>query len=361
MAALVQSFPQQTSTVTMLQTRPTSASSFQTGRQAQQQLQNSQVPRNYYNVTATSMGPTSYRGHTSSPIAPYAFATAPALVNSNPLRQHPTTPHLRPENRASSAPVIPYVQQANASNPVNPARQRHSTIGITTISSLDPSTTMSNQQVSSREDPVTSSQRPLSSIELTTTDLSSAATSKPSPDRYRRIQRKPETPSPTTHNQTGGSALPSGSGMATVSHLYNQPMAPISPVQSYRGAQVPYGQENVPNHGVQPRSMSKDDMVLQRQPSDLAKRYRRRSVSGIESGESATPQLSPREQFANTQIRSYASVVANSHVTEPQLVKRVPEVLRPSSSHGRTGSDESSTSTRSSRPSAVSFHLTLPP
>ncbi|MCJ1356618.1 MAG: bud neck involved protein [Icmadophila ericetorum] len=298
------------------------------------------------------MGPTSYRGHTSSPIAPYAFTTAPTLANSNPLRQHPTTPHLRPENRALSAPVIPYTQQASANNAIYQARQRHSNIGITTIASADSSITTSNQQASPRDDSVISLQRPLSSIELNATDLGSPTSSKPSPDRYRRIQRRPEMPSPTVTSPTGGSALPSGSGMTSVSHLYNQPVAPMSPVQSYRGTQASYNQENISSYGIPPRSMSKDDMVLQRQPSDLAKRYRRRSVSGIESGEPETLQLSPREQFANTQARSYAAVVANSHVVEPQVVKQVPEVLRPSSSHGRNGSDESNISARNPRPSA---------
>lgn len=119
MAALVQSFPQQpSSTITMLQTRPTSSSGpFQSNNQSQLQ-RGSQMARNMYSGAGGAGGGnnTHYRGQ-SSPVAPYAFTTTPSLSsNGNPLRQNPTGPHLRQENRTLSAPVNPVAQL--------PSRQR---------------------------------------------------------------------------------------------------------------------------------------------------------------------------------------------------------------------------------------------
>ena len=88
--------------------------------------------------------------------------------------------------------------------------------------------------------------------------------------------------------------------------------------------------------------------------SDLAKRYRRRSVSSIEVTENLEPAKELTENPASIrQVKTYASVAAGSHKLEQ------PRLLSPSpsgSSHGRKGSDDSAVSSRtSSRPSSVSY------
>ena len=86
MAALVQTYPTETTTITMLQTRPTSA----TGRmpsgqqQAMPQYGSPQAPRSVYHGNATFHG---YRG-SSTPIQQYAFQSTPNLnqVSHNTYR-----------------------------------------------------------------------------------------------------------------------------------------------------------------------------------------------------------------------------------------------------------------------------------
>ena len=369
MAALVQSYPQQSSTVTMLQTRPSSASGpFQSRGQTQPQLQNSQMPRHVYSLNTGGLGTTSYRGHTSStPVAPYAFTSTPGLPNnSNPLRQNPTTPHLRAENRTSSAPVIPHTQQTVSGAPSNQTRPRPPTNYTLSQDSL---VSTSTQQGLAKDDSAVITQRvannnprPLSSIELSLPDFGSinlGTTSKPSPDRYRRNHRRAETAVPASNGSTGGSALPSGSGMATVGHLYNQPtFSPSSHSQlPYRGPQLSPNQDNTILQGAQMRSASKDDMNLHQQSSsEQAKRYRRRSVSSLEVGDLASQQVVPKEQFSAPLPKPHAATASSPYIAGQQDARRSPN-QQSSSSHGRTDSDESISSTRSnSRPSSVSSY-----
>ena len=375
MAALVQSYPQQSSTITMLQARPSTASGpFQTGGQTQQQIRTSQMPRNIYNLSTANMAPTSYRGHTSmAPIAPYAFTSTPVLTNNpNPLRQNPTTPHLRTENRTSSAPIVPQAQQTHQGTAWNQPRQRQSVPFSTSAPMQDSSSSASgpSQQVLARDDSAINAQRtapaiprPLSSIELSSPDFNpsgTTTTAKPSPDRYRRNNnRKMETNGPVVGVQTsGGSALPSGSGMATVGHLYNQPMSPaaVHTQPSYRGSPLPANQDAMHYHGSQPKSVSKDDSILRRQSSsELAKRYRRRSVGNLDTGDFANVQFGPREQVgAATNPTAFAS---NPYSSEKQESRKSPKTSRPNSSHGRNGSEDSMISIPSnSRPSSVRYH-----
>jgi len=110
MAAMVQSFPPLTSTMTMLQTRPSPSDPYQSGSQGQQHQRNTQMPRNIYNTSVGGMAAGNYRGQTStSPVSPYGFQNAPILHNGpNPLRQHPTaSQHPRLENQTAYTPSIP--------------------------------------------------------------------------------------------------------------------------------------------------------------------------------------------------------------------------------------------------------------
>ena len=159
--------------------------------------------------------------------------------------------------------------------------------------------------------------------------------------------------------------MPSGSGMATVSHLYTHPTQTTSTptltsYPSYRGAQnAPSPIVNDYNPGAQPRLASQDDLNVQRErhaSMDLAKRYRRRSISGMEAKDfqASLSEAAPSPQQGMT--KSYAAMLAGPSTQERKEVWTAPTTERPSSSHGRTGSNESSASNRSipkSKPSGA--------
>ena len=351
----MQSFPSPSSTITMLQTRPSSSDAFQSGSQGQSHQRSSQMPRNLYNTPMGGMATTNYRGHTptaSVPVAPYAFSSAPVPTgSSNPLRQHPTVPHLRQENRTTSAPVITFNQQS--SNNINTLSRYHP-------QDL-PSSTISSQQGHTKDDSAILSQtskqflqRPQSSAELNAPSLTPNASmttlAKPSPDRYRRNHRRAETTGLASPNVSspGGSALPSGSGMATVGHLYSNPVhssstPSLSTLSGSRGPQPlsTYNQNAV------------DDMSIPKQgPTELAKRYRRRSISSMEVSDYKAESVDAPEQSLG-QPKTYAAMLAAPAPQERKEIRPV-ALQRPSSSHGRNNSAESSVSGRSgSRSSSV--------
>ena len=379
MTALVQTFLQPPSTVTMLQTRPSSASdTWDSVPSGQQHPRISQPPRNIYNTSVGGMATGSYRGHTSiSPVAPYAFTSTP-VVNTvvNPLRQHPTAPHLRQENRTSSAPVIPYTQMASHGIPTNNGRY-HSpqTTASSSSSSIDSSAVKApyQERISKDDSSIPAprsdhiSPRPLSSIELSSsslaTSLSPVSLGKPAPDRYRRNHRRSETANVTSNSSQGGSALPSGSGMATIGHLYNNPIqqsskSALSTYPTYKGSLSPLSQSSGGlEAGSVPRLLSRDDMNLHRQSSsEQAKRYRRRSISSLEAGE-YTSQFSdlPGQPLAPT--KTYASRLENPPLKEQKETWPSPGMQRPVSSHTPSASaDSTNSSVTSPRPSSVS-HL----
>lgn len=360
MAALVQSFPQHSSTVTMLQTRPSSASgTFQSASQGQhpQASRPSQMSRNIYNATIGGMATSNYRGHTSlAPVAPYAFTNTPGLTNGgNPLRQNPTTPHFRQDNRTASAPVTP-----NNSSPTHDRganRQRYPTCASIPTSSSPSMSPSTGQQAPSKDDSSVlttamsgeAASRPASTINLVSpTPLlpppALASSAKPSPDRYRRTQRRSEAHTPLSSIQQpglhGGSAFPSGSGMASVGHLYQHPTQStsspsLSTYQPYRRSPSPLGTtstgfSNVGQGGV----VSVDDTNLYRQPtSEQAKRSHRRSVGSFEA--------SVAEDFKHYTL--YESKLGLT--SEPQKgILGDPVTPLPPSSHSRNGSGDSVTS-----------------
>ena len=208
--------------------------------------------------------------------------------------------------------------------------------------------------------------RPLSAIELNSPIHSPAAspknTAKPSPDRYRRnpSHHAPNT-TLTTHQQGGaGSASPSGSGMATVGHLYNPPTQhsstpTIAPSTTYRASQM---SSNVsgPGFHTQHRMRSMDDMTVYRQSSsEQAKRYRRRSVSSLEAkdmtGQFSDAQEPVFDHPANGFPATQAPQIHDQHESRSSALSS-----RPGSVHDRSGSADSVSSTRSNqRPSSVSF------
>lgn len=363
MAALVQSFPSTGSTITMLQTRSPSSDAFQSGPQGQQHQRGSQMPRNIYNGPVGTIPAGSYRGHPSlTPSASYAFNSPSTIPGAaNPLRQHPTMP--RYDTRTASAPVTPLTNPLLSPNPSTSSQNR-----LASVSSMSLSSAFTSQHNGSKDDSSIStasylpSQRPLSAIDLNPTP--SANTSKPVPDRYKRNHRRAETAglqTAVTQSQ-GGSALPSGSGMATVGHLYNggyqnNSTPTLTSYPSYRGSPSPSRQANEIVGANQPRMVSVDDSVVSRPgSSEQAKRYRRRSISSLDAKEYQHLN-SEQSTLPTTQPKTYAAMLtgpapqASNENRQPQPVT---PIQRPGSSHGRKGSAESSNSGRSnSRPSSV--------
>lgn len=354
MAALVQTFPQQTTTVTMLQTRPSSSSgTFSTPPQLQQHQgsRSPQLGRNIY-PAPTSSG--SYRGHTSlAPVAPYAFATTPTLASSGATQRQIQNPRLRTDNRTSSAPVIPVLPlgpQSVNSGPSISSRQRYSAAPTTNT----PGSSGSSSRGTKDDTAITTRQasndlpgRPLSTCDMSNSpskpfnpQLSTAA--RPSPDRYRRSHRSNQG-----NGSPAGSAIPSGSGMATVGHLYNHPgqsnsSPSLASFQSFRGPVL------TPTPGNQTRKASVDDMQLSRQlaSEQQAKRYRRRSMGSLE-----TAGLSHSNDTTQT-----ASPHPTSFINTPTSKGE----SRPASSHTHNGSTESVSSSRSnpsSKPPSVSAEI----
>ncbi len=359
---MVQSFPPPTSTMTMLQTRASSSEPFQSGSQGQQHQRNIQMPRNIYNTSVGGMAAGNYRGQTStSPVSPYGFPNTPILHNGpNPLRQHPTAPpHPRLENRTPSTPSVPITQQAQQQNSTASNRPRPPPINQT----FGTSNAFPSQQQFSKDDvsvPTNLNTNQPSTLDLkppTLQPASYATVAKSSPDRYRRNHRRAETSGalPSNNPVQGGSAMPSGSGMAAVGNLYTHPtQSSSSPsLSSYPGAPSPTVNDH--NSTPQARLPSKDDLNLQKErqaSSDLAKRYRRRSISSLEAKDYAMSESqAPSQQPAQT--KTYAAMLAGPSPTSqaaPQdrrEVRAVPAVERPTSSHGRNGSTESSNSARS--------------
>lgn len=304
----------------------------------------------------------SYRGQTSaSPVSPYAFTSTPALqTGPNPLRQHPTTAsHPRLETRAASVPSLPTFQQTV--NAVTSSRTRPPAGNTTSapLNSSNPSTQVSASSNALKDLSSVNlvSSRPLSAIDLNAPSPSYASVAKASPDRYKRNHQRSQTSNglPSNTQSQGGSAVPSGSGMATVGHLYNHPAQStstptLSPYASYRGTTASQYSARDTDLMHQPRLASKDDMNLHRQSSELAKRYRRRSISSLEAKEFGLP--ASETAPAASQPKTYAAMLATPSPHDRKESRSTTNVERPSSSHGRNTSAESSVSSRSASASA---------
>ena len=340
MAALVQLYPQQTSTVTMLQSRPSSSgASF---RPQHSTSRSHQTPRF---TSPSSAG--SYRGLSSGLVAPYAFTSTPQLTNNAAFLQNAGSPHLRPQHRTLSAPNLLVGSQQPSSSGLNfSARQRfatsssHSTSSSST-NSLQPSKkSMDDASITTRETSVDVPARPKSTLGISPSGsmqlASSLASPKPSPDRYRGTNR-----SQSDFSNNGGpnrnqhaSASPSGSGMLAVGHLYTNQSQPQN-LPSVRAVQPMAGELPAPT-----RNVSTDDLSLPKSQSavELAQRYRRRSVGSFE----AVGELS------KSTAQSLAPQMAAGRGDNPDG-RHSPETQRPVSSHAQHGSSDSISSTRSVR------------
>ncbi len=283
MAALVQTIPQQSSAVPVLQTRPSSSSGAFTTSQSLQQT-NSRNPAmswNTYNTTGNSGG---YRqGH--QVVAPYAFTSTPNLSNSpNVQNRQSWSPNLRPEHRTSSAPSAPQLPTNGAVAGINSRPVKHTAAGSVSTSSSNSSVqsyiSKDDTAIPSRKLHTDSSIRPLSIANLPSPtppymNISSPTVSRPSPDRYRRGNRRTDaTPGPAT---TGG--VPARVSPPIMDE--NQQQAASSGSVGVRNL-VPENKSHAIGHT---RAPSADDVSRSEKPQlpELAKRYRRRSWGNIDN------------------------------------------------------------------------------
>ncbi|KAI6308439.1 hypothetical protein MCOR34_007235 [Pyricularia oryzae] len=136
MAALVQPYPQQSGSITMLHTRPGSAS----GMQGQNQPYGGNQPQrnSYY---GGSGGQQVYRMN-PGPIQPYAFTSTPTL-HSNNQWQHPAT------YRTASSPAVPTMRAFSGSGSQQQQRGRYP--GSVSMTNL-PSSSYADYGAGSRDD-----------------------------------------------------------------------------------------------------------------------------------------------------------------------------------------------------------------
>ncbi|KAI1074356.1 hypothetical protein F5B20DRAFT_574168 [Whalleya microplaca] len=347
MAALVQTYPQQSGTVTLLQTVPNPASGIMSGpSQAppnQSYMANTQ--RNtYHSLQGSVGGQTVYRGNTTAPVQPYAFTATPNLANGGQWQQQGAA------YRGSSSSNVP--MQMMDPNAAARARYPANASGNSTQQNMTPGI------------PVETSRPPLVPLNGTTNQptFAQVAAAKSSPERYRRPSPRFTDSAPTViqSSQQQGSATPSGSGMANVAHLYNPRVLPDRKVAVARTPPVIVNRPHSAYGGG-----AVDDMHLHRHPTEEeAKRYRRRSIHSINSTDYPNP-LTPQDfKHAEESFRLEALAASRrkqgNAEKDQKIVARVVPVssanlsVEKNAMHARNGSSESLVSSRSSnsRPSS---------
>ncbi|PWY76639.1 hypothetical protein BO83DRAFT_235838 [Aspergillus eucalypticola CBS 122712] len=355
MAALVQTIPQQSGTVSVLQTRPSSSSgTFTTSSQPgqQQNPRNSTMSWNPYNNNGSSGN---YRvGH--QVVAPYAFTSTPNSSNSTNMQARQSlSPHLRPEHRTSSAPSVPQGSASPANVGVN-SRFAHPAAGSVSTSSSNSSVhsymSKDDSAIPTRQIRTDAPLRPLSTVNLPSPsssnfmNISSPTVARPSPDRYRRGNRRPENAAGTQPAST----QPNGPAPARSATLATDDSALHMSTPSLAGVSL-----DAPRRIGHVRVPSADDTTRADKPqTELAKRYRRRSWGNIDNAglinmqlhlptSSPTPTAGGHDYFdQSTRPRS-----AQSH---KEVQGSIPSAHSSTSSVRDAGHSESASSSSKSGP-----------
>ncbi|KAJ5743208.1 hypothetical protein N7533_010310 [Penicillium manginii] len=246
MAALVQTIPQQSGTVPVLQTRPSSSSGTFVGPSSQTSASR------YQNMSWGSFNASNTGGY-----------RAGNPVSSNTQPRQSWSPHLRPEHRTFSAPVITQGQgnpsyAGVASRNVNPAA---GSVSTSSNSSFHSHISKDDSAIPSRQPRADQPLRPLSTANLPTPSVmtisSPAGSAKPSPNRYRR-------PNQTARSQSPVSA--------------SSQVSP--PTDDQKNATTGL---RAPRYNPHHRGLSADDTShADKQQPDMAKRYRRRSLGNMD-------------------------------------------------------------------------------
>lgn len=271
MAALVQTIPQQSTTVSVLAARPSSSSATFTPSSPSPQSASRSQTMSWSTLNAGNNSG-SYRGR--QVVAPYAFTSTPNLASSQNRRSW--SPHLSPDHRTIPAPsggpgnhnnghpsrLVSHVAAGSVSTPSS------SNSSLRSVSKDD---TVIPARHSSWNDPAL---RPLSTAKPPTLPPINTSTlsSKPPPDRYRRGSRGvsggPPTNVPTS---------PTVSSTTLDSHASSS-QCPSSSADRQNSSR------NVPRVGGHGRGSSTDETAgTEKQQPELAKRYRRRSVGTVDS------------------------------------------------------------------------------
>lgn len=318
MAALVQTYPQQTSTVTVFQTRPSSTAMLPAQAQPHQQYMAGQQGQR--NVSGGMAG--SYRGNVG-PVQPYAFTSTPHLT-TNPAAQPYGT------YRMTSSPAMNAAQGMSYTHDARPRHAGHASLG-----NMSYSPSMGINQYGSRDDSsitqprnVQPTPRPQSAyLGGASTQPGSVqdAVMKPAPDRYRR----PAGHQPRQHSH--GSGMPAGSRPAAVQ---NRP-------SSYYGSSA--------------------DMRMNHQvSSEDLQRMRRRSMQTLDPADYRQPSPPLASPSVDEASRRQRSPTPKNNQEKEHKTLRI--VSGEHGRHARSGSSESISSSRSShsRPS-VSSRISLAP
>lgn len=305
----------------MLQSPPDPYHTSSSGQSHHSSSRSAQLPRRYSNHNA---GGRTYSGTSSTPIKQYAFEKTPELRQetrsaSNPARQS-----------VVAMPTVnrPYASSSSASNAssTNSASNASSTGAANYTITKDDS--LSGQRNSSIGGGFMQSS---STPDLSLVSIDSAP--KPSPDRYRRVQRRMDSSSSVQTPQTLGS------------QAYTPPIAASQSSSQQKAA--PFKIAATPLHG---RTVSSDDaQTIQ------SSRYRRRSVGSMEAA-AAGGQPSP---VAAAPAPTWSQVAARGHSGSAHVAASGGNlVVRPIAHHQRQESNESRSSGGSAsakRPVSVSF------
>lgn len=297
MAAMIQTYPHQTSTATMLQTRPASAAAMIPGNQNRQGNQYGHTSR------AASYGnpPTGYRG-SSVPVQPRSFNQ----LNHNMQWQQYAA------YRANSSSAVPTM---NSYDPTGQYRGHAN----------------ANSGHNFNFTPANNITRDDSSISRSFTPQSpqyhhtAAANGKTVPDRYRRAN-----PQANQHGRSQSSNLPADNGMYKLQN----------------------GSMSVPNlsNGMNGVGHSSAEELYNRAAQDEAMRLRRRSVQSLDTRDYLQGPLPVIRPSSAGRPSSTGRRSADQHSKAGTLA---PATV----AHSRNGSSESVSSSRStsSRPSSVSL------
>ncbi|GAD97681.1 hypothetical protein ANI_1_1402014 [Paecilomyces variotii No. 5] len=368
MAAIVQTIPQ-TGTVTMLQTRPSSSSgSFASPSHTAHQ----QSPRSQ-SVSHTMGSSTNLRGHQAmAPVAPYAFTATPGSAQN----RQSWAPQSRLDSRSSSANSVPQGSENTSFN----GSMHNSTAGSVSTAS----TTSSSGSYMSKDDTAIPSRRqagdlnprPLSTVNIPSSSFMNIASPviapKPSPDRYRRGNRRADN-STGAHNSAG--VLATSSPVGHASTLDSTTQASVSSASS---VQRPFLAPDR-SAGGHVRVSSADDTRSEKlQQPELAKRYRRRSWATIDTagvaglrGETPSPENTgmnlsnarSREERPSSRSSHSANGSTDSiHSTRSNhSAPRESSANRASSANDENGHRTPENSKRPTNPSPLSNPVTMSP
>ncbi|ERT00790.1 hypothetical protein HMPREF1624_02023 [Sporothrix schenckii ATCC 58251] len=374
MAALVQGYPQQTGSLTMLQTRPSSAGGMLPPQNQGSSQYAAQQPRTSFYGTSNNMGaaPVLYRSSTA-PIQPYAFTSTPSLHATNAwqpqMQQHSQYTTAGNSRTSNTAPQLPRVQSFDSAQSLARISRQPASASTNNLATGTPA---ANRFVGSRDDSslptqgvrrVSATPRPQSAAYLTGSapqlSFTQAIPARPSPDRYRRPAGNSSQQQQKQASQSQASAVPSGSGMASVGHLYASNGSSNSSLPDQQQKSSMLRTQPLSQLGADPRrnsfhdnmlsGLAADDIQLHRQSSDDVKRFRRRSMSSLSASEFSIAPVLPRpEDFRRQQQPTPRSP------TKEKLLTPV-NSHQPVVHHTKAGSSESIASHRSSgsRPSSA--------